>query len=99
MPPVARRSLDICDGACPGVPAPALAGSPDVNVNGQQVMRVGDPFTPHEYLIPPFLIHGRVVSAGSSTVNVNGRPAARQGDPLSCGANIATGSPNVNVGG
>lgn len=99
MPPVARQGIDNCDGAFPGVPAPGASGSPNVNVNGRQVMRQGDPFTPHAYVIDPFTIHGRVVVSGSSTVNINGKQAARIGDPLSCGAHIAQGSPNVNVGG
>lgn len=97
MPPVARQSSDVCDGACTAPPAPAQTGSPNVNVNGQPCMRVGDPFVPHARpLEPP---HGRVVSSGSSTVHVNGMQIARIGDPLSCGANIATGSSNVNAGG
>ena len=90
MPEAARKTVDSCDGSCGFPPAPAQSGSPNVNINGNQAMRLGDPFQPHP--------HTRVVAAGSSTVNINGKAAARKGDPLTCGANIATGSPNVNIG-
>jgi uncharacterized Zn-binding protein involved in type VI secretion len=36
---------------------------------------------------------------GSATVLIGGKPAARIGDLTACGAAIATGSPNVVIGG
>ncbi len=43
--------------------------------------------------------HESVLAAGSKTVFVNGRPKGRVGDPVACGSLVATGSPNVFVGG
>ena len=39
------------------------------------------------------------IAKGSATVLINNRPAARQFDTAGCGALIATGSPNVLIGG
>ena len=39
------------------------------------------------------------IVSGSLTVFANGMGIARQGDPTTCGHPIATGSPNVFVGG
>ena len=97
--PAARQSIDVCDGGCISNPSVAGTGSPNVYVNGMNVMRLGDPFTPHTRLIEPFDTHGRSIVSASTTVNANGQGVARQGDGLSCGANNATGSPNVFVGG
>ncbi len=94
MPRVAF-STSVCNGGCGAPPAPAASWSPNVFANGRNVVRQGDAFVPHS--IPP--LHGRVVASGSSTVYVNGRQAARIGDPLTCGASIATGSPDVYMGG
>ena len=102
MPAPARMGIDNCDGVCSDglhIPSPGQSGSPNVNVNGIPVMRQTDPFVPHVHIGPPGDVHGRVVAAGSSTVNVNGLQVARIGDPLSCGAHIAQGSSNVNIGG
>jgi RHS repeat-associated protein len=40
-----------------------------------------------------------LIAQGSATVFINGKPMARVSDPLSCGAKIASGSPNVFAGG
>jgi uncharacterized Zn-binding protein involved in type VI secretion len=90
MPGVAFKT-SICDGACGFPPAPSAAWSDNVFANNNNVCRKGDAFQNHP--------HGRVVASGSSTVFVNGQQVARIGDPLTCGANIATGSGNVIVGG
>ena len=39
------------------------------------------------------------IVSGSITVIANGMPVARLGDPTTCGHPIATGSPNVIIGG
>ena len=72
------------------------AGSPDTNVNGIPVCRVGDPGTPHTH--PDNPPHGVAISGGSATVFVNGLPLARVGDPTSCGSAVGSGSGNVSVG-
>lgn len=87
---------------CPLCPhptsGPAIAGSPNVNVNRLPALRVGDPG-----------VHATccnsntwTVVMGSGTVKVNSRPMARQGDKTRhCGGNgaLIVGSPNVKVGG
>lgn len=86
----------------------ATNGSPNVIVNGKQVLRVGDPFPVH-YFIPgaPLDPHTSVSAQGSRTVFVNGLALSRGpangplpgGDQTSCSDTIGTGSNNVIVGG
>lgn len=83
---------------CPHVVVgPATQGSPDVIVNGQPVLRIGDPG-----------VHAACCgsnswncAAGSATVIANGIPVVRIGDATThCGGggNMIQGSPNVIVG-
>jgi uncharacterized Zn-binding protein involved in type VI secretion len=86
---------------CPACPhpatGPAIAGSPDVNVNGRPAVRVGDNG-----------IHGAccgsngwTARSGSATVFINGKQAHRLGDATGhCGGlgRLVEGSPNVIVG-
>lgn len=93
MPPAARL-LD--PSSHPGV----ITGpcSIDVLVNNRPAARMGDL---HACTMPP--VAGphppTPIAKGSATVLINNRPAARQFDTAGCGALIATGSPNVLIGG
>ena len=81
-----------------GVIGPAVDGSPDVFVNNQPVLRLGDPGT-HSSCCGP---NTWKCAEGSSTVLVNNRPIVRMGDATShCGGTgkMVEGSPNVIVGG
>lgn len=107
MPAQARANVDMalvpadahgctaCPHTCTG---PGVSGSPDVFVNGQPAMRVGDPGV-HAACCGP----NKWVSAqGSSTVFFNDIPASRLGDMTAhCGGVGAfiSGSDNVYVGG
>lgn len=97
MPPCARIN-DLCTGHGPCYPGrPAVAGSPDVFVNGRNVHRVGDAWAAHG--CPKNPTHGSILAAGSSTVFANGLPIGRIGDPVACGSSVATGSGDVFIGG
>lgn len=80
--------------ACP--PTALSSGSPNVNVNGIPVGRVGDPYNPHGCLV--HVPHVGNIAAGAPHVFINGKAAGRIGDPVSCGGSVAVGSPNVNIG-
>ena len=87
---------------CPGCPhpvvGPAIAGSPDVNVNGRAALRVGDPGI-HSACCGPNQWNAL---SGSSSVFINGKAAHRQGDNVKhCGSlgRLTSGSPNVSAGG
>ena len=43
--------------------------------------------------------HTAHIASGSSTVLINGLQAARVGDPIDCGGSVASGSPDVIIGG
>lgn len=75
------------------------AGSSNVLINGRKAHRKGDTWGPHTNTVPPYDTHPGETAAGSSSVFINGQPAARVGDPITCGGSIATGSPNVIIGG
>jgi len=105
----ARATLDKTLGQSHNwTPVPATAGSPNVIVNNQQAVRVGDPFPVHYFIPgPPVAPHTSAAAQGSSTVIVNGLAMARGpssgpatgGDQTSCSDTIGVGSPNVIVGG
>lgn len=87
---------------CPLCPhpamGPAIAGSPDVNVNGQPALRVGDSGI-HAVCCGPNQWTAR---RGSATVFINGQAAHRVGDMQQhCGGSgqLVSGSPDVQVGG
>ena len=95
--PAATRIGDNDTGhdACP--PRPLATGSPNVFTNNIPQGRVGDSYPAHS--CPDHLPHTGAISSGSSTVFVNNISAARIGDAVSCGGNVAVGSPNVFIGG
>jgi uncharacterized Zn-binding protein involved in type VI secretion len=97
MPEAARFSVDKCDGNCPAnTPELAQTHSPNVYVNGLNILRQSDNYLPHTAIVAHL---GRFIAVGSGTVYVNGKQAARKADAISCGAKIATGSSNVFIGG
>ncbi len=106
MPPQARlgdKALIPADAhgcvACPHTASgPAVAGSPNVNVNGRPAIRVDDPG------IHTACCGGNTWNAqtGSKSVFINGKPAHRLGDVVRhCGGTgkCIEGSGNVIVGG
>lgn len=81
--------------ACPGT---ALnSASPNVFINQLGAGRVDDSYVAHGCIV--HAPHSGVIAAGSATVFINGRQAGRIGDPVSCGGSVASGSPNVFIGG
>lgn len=66
----------------------AVQGSPNVFINGQPAVRVGDVYQSEAH----------PASSGSATVNINGKPAVRIGDSVGGHASASTGSPNVFIG-
>lgn len=106
MPAVARvgdkAQIPADSHGCPACPHPAtgpgVSGSPDTEVNGKPVLRLGDPG-----------IHAACCQAntwtakeGSSTVFVNDKPIHREGDHTQhCGGIgvMTEGSPDVDAGG
>jgi len=84
-----------CPHFCTG---PAIAGSPNVNVNGKPALRAGDPGI-HRACCGPNLWWAL---GGSGNVSINNKPAHRQGDAVKhCGSQgrLIGGSPDVFVGG
>lgn len=87
---------------CPACPhmcvGPAIAGSPNVNVNMRPALRVQDPGI-HAACCGPNTWNAM---KGSSTVFINGKPAHRKDDMTKhCGGigQLIQGSDNVFVGG
>jgi uncharacterized Zn-binding protein involved in type VI secretion len=70
-----------------------ITGSPDVFINGNPAVRVGDQVRPHGRRAH----RGATMVSGSDTVFINGLPAVRAGDVASCGHTIS-GSDNVSIG-
>jgi uncharacterized Zn-binding protein involved in type VI secretion len=66
----------------------AVQGSPNVFINGQPAVRVGDVYQSEAH----------PASRGSATVNINGKPAVRIGDSIAGHATASTGSNNVFIG-
>jgi len=85
------RKGDNCSGHATFPPRAATSWSPDVFVNGLNVIRFGDSWAVHCCGIP---CHGGS-SAGSGSVYVNGNVIQISGDPISCGSTHATCSSNV----
>lgn len=105
MPPVSRVGDNAYNPAdshgkkcCPHpVTGPGVTGSPDILVNGQAALRIGDPGT-HSGCCGP---NTWKVASGSGTVQFNNIPVARLGDTTShCGGtgSLIVGSPNVTIG-
>lgn len=81
---IARKAIDSAGGA-------HLAGGQGfVTVDGQLVVLLGDPVTPHAPA-PPHST-SPVMAQGSSFVSINGTPVCRQGHLASCG-HPSTGAP------
>jgi len=70
-------------------PTAATEGSPDTNVNGKAVHRVGDALAAHE--------HSRVSGCGSPDVFVNSKAVVRIGDCVACGGVFVTGSSDTII--
>jgi len=84
-----------CSHSCSG---PAISGSRNTYVNGQQVLRIGDPGV-HSSCCGANTF---VTAEGSTTVTVNDIPVCRLGDTTThCGGtgSLVTGSYNVYIGG
>lgn len=96
--PQAARLGDVCTGHGCWPTRPNAEGSPNVFVNGRALHCVGHAWQAHTCPDIPET-HASVLGGGSSTVIVNGREAGRIGDPVACGSSVATGSPNVIIGG
>ncbi|MBL6974949.1 MAG: PAAR domain-containing protein [Deltaproteobacteria bacterium] len=87
-----------CPGCAHNVIGPAVAGSPDVQINGMPAVRVGDPGI-HAACCGP---NTWTATAGSATVFINGKAAHRQNDvDAHCGGvgKMIEGSPDVTIGG
>jgi uncharacterized Zn-binding protein involved in type VI secretion len=87
---------------CPGCPhpvfGPAIAGSPNVNINRLPALRVGDVGI-HAACCGP---NQWTAQQGSATVFINGKAAFRSGDPANgCGgqSRLVQGSLDVMIGG
>ncbi len=106
MPPQGRVSdlsnVSVDAHGCPACPhpavGPAIAGSPDVNVNSLPALRVDDTGI-HMACCGP---NTWTAQTGSATVFINNKAAHRQGDQdKHCGGmgSLTVGSPNVMTGG
>lgn len=93
--PAAARLSDYCSGHGCFSSRPTIQGSPNVFMNFLPAHRQGDAYAVHCCVT----CHASVLAKGSSTVYVNGLQQGRIGDPVACGSFVATGSPNVFVGG
>ncbi len=74
-------------------------GSPNVLINGIPSSDQGDINTPHLLPGDPCPTHSAAIAKGSTSVIINGRGAGRIGDPLAGCTAVASGSPNVIMGG
>jgi uncharacterized Zn-binding protein involved in type VI secretion len=92
MPPAARvgdttNHPGVLTG--PGVPSVVIGGQVAAVLDDVHACAFPPPGGPH----PP-----NPVAVGSTSVVIGGRPAARAGDTTGCGARIALGCPNVDIG-
>lgn len=95
--PAAARKDDPMSG-CDGVIQSAVAGT--VLINGIPAATIGSmssDHSPYGLPHPPHVPNPIVV--GSGTVQIEGKMAARAGDPFVCGHSVASGSPDVEIGG
>lgn len=92
MPGVVTKDMN-CSGHGCYPPRPAAEWSPNVFVNGKNVVRNGDNLEIH--CCPP-PCHGGVY-LGDHSVFANGISMQVIGDPISCGSTCAEGSGNVFV--
>ena len=81
---IAVKALDAAEGV-------QLAGGQSFfNVEGQPVVLLGDPVTPHPPPIPPHT--APVMAEGSGWMRLNGIPVCREGNLANCG-HASTGRP------
>lgn len=76
-------------------PTKVTAGSPDVQIDGMPVARVGDPLEPHDKPNNP--PHPRSIASGISNILINGKPIAMTGGAIDCGG-VVIGDSSVIVG-
>ncbi len=76
-------------------PTKVTAGSPDVQIDGMPVARVGDPLEPHDKPNNP--PHPRSITSGISNILINGKPIAMTGAAIDCGG-VIIGNSSVIVG-
>lgn len=76
-------------------PTKVTAGSPDVQIDGMPVARVGDPLEPHDKPNNP--PHPRSIASGISNILINGKPIAMTGAAIDCGG-VIIGNSSVIVG-
>jgi uncharacterized Zn-binding protein involved in type VI secretion len=76
-------------------PTKVTAGSPDVQIDGMPVARVGDPLEPHDKPNNP--PHPRSITSGISSILINGKPIAMTGAAIDCGG-VIIGNSSVVVG-
>jgi uncharacterized Zn-binding protein involved in type VI secretion len=97
MPDVSTK-VDLCRGhdACPKRPFDSF--SPNVFVEGFEIVREGDRLQPHGCSKHP--PHGAVVRQGWPNVYANGLRIGFVGATVSCPSReVVTGRPSVHVGG
>lgn len=76
-------------------PTKVTAGSPNVQIDGMPVARVGDPLEPHDKPNNP--PHPRSIASGISNILINGKPIAMTGGTIDCGG-VIIGNSSVIVG-
>ena len=81
--PALYTPFDMTTGHGPWPPVGYIGASPNVQINGRFVHKVGDTTLPHyaNLQTPPYL-HSDTISTGSPTVMVNGSPMAVIGSEL-----------------
>lgn len=92
----AARMGDKCSGHPPYKPRASIKGSPNVFFNSKPAHRKTDTWMIH---CSKGNCHPGITVSGSPTVLTNGLPQARVGDKVNCKSIIATGSPNIFIGG
>jgi len=97
-----KSNVPVCAHGCLACPhpavGPAIAGSPDVNINKKPALRLGDNGV-HAVCCGP---NTWSAVKGSGTVMINNKPAHRMGDSdQHCGGvgQLIEGSPDVIIGG
>ena len=101
--PALYTPFDMTTGHGPWPPVGYTGASPNVQINGRFVHKVGDTTLPHFASIPvPPDLHSDTISTGSPTVMVNGTPMAVIGSLLTspvgpAGAVAAFGASTVVV--
>ncbi len=96
MPAVSTK-VDLCQGHDACVPRAFVTFSPDITVEGFEVVRESDRL--HAHGCDKHIVHSAVVRRGWPTVYVNGQRIAYVGAPITCDSEVlATGRPSVMIG-